>query len=98
MVYAGGYAPSLTNKMEFFTTASAGNGTDFGDLITARVILTGSSSNGIRGVLPGGYSGSDSNVIEFITISTAGNAKDFGDLNKAKRGLSGSSDSHGGLS
>ena len=66
VVYAGGYTPSLSNKMEFFTTASAGNGTDFGDLITARVILTGSSSNGIRGVLPGGYSGSDSNVIEFM--------------------------------
>ena len=98
VVYAGGYSPSLTNKMEFFTTASAGNGTDFGDLITARVILTGSSSNGIRGVIPGGYTGSDSNVIEFITIATTGNASDFGDLNKPKRGLSGSSDSHGGLS
>ena len=98
VVYAGGYAPSITNKMEFFTTASAGNGTDFGDLITARVILTGSSSNGIRGVLPGGYTGSDSNVIEFITISTTGNGKDFGELNEPKRGLSGSSDSHGGLS
>ena len=97
VVYAGGYVPSLTNKMEFFTTASAGNGTDFGDLITARVILTGSSSNGIRGVIPGGYSGSDTNVIEFITIASNGNGKDFGDLNTAKRGLSGSSDSHGGL-
>ena len=51
VVYAGGYAPSITNKIEFFTTASTGNGTDFGDLITARVILTGSSSNGIRGCL-----------------------------------------------
>ena len=97
VVYAGGYAPSITNKMEFFTTASAGNGTDFGDLITARIILTGSSSNGIRGVIPGGYTGSDSNVIEFITIASTGNAKDFGDLNEPKRGLSGSSDSHGGL-
>ena len=97
VVYAGGYAPSITNIMEFFTTATLGDATDFGDLINARVILTASSSNGVRGVLPGGYGGSDVNHIEYITITTTGNGSDFGDLNLARRGLSGSSDSHGGL-
>ena len=102
-IYAGGYSPdgsTFSNKIEFFTIASAGNGTDFGDLITARITASGSTSNGTRGVIAGGMAPSPTfnlNSIEFYTIATTGNAQDFGDITNSKRGIGACSDSHGGL-
>jgi hypothetical protein len=83
--------------IEFFTIATTGNGTDFGDLTDARGYQA-SLSNSVRGLNAGGYDGSNElNIIDFVIIATTGNAKDFGDLLGDNYATSGSSDSHGGL-
>tara|TARA_R110000823_G_C15876915_1_gene494661 strand:- start:80 stop:1339 length:1260 start_codon:yes stop_codon:yes gene_type:complete len=86
-VFAGGAAvddqPSV-NHMEYITIASAGNGTDFGNLTTARrVIGCQAMANTTRGIFAGGYTSSASNVMDYITIASAGNATDFGNLTAA---------------
>ena len=102
-IYMGGDSPddsTRTNKIEYFTIATLGNGTDFGDLITAKNTATGATSNTTRGIQCGGYTGSTNvNSIEFITIASTGNASDFGDIIiHNMRGIGALSDSHGGLS
>ena len=70
---------------------------DFGDLITARSGVAGTSS-GPRGVSIGGVvQGTNKNEIEYFTLTTCGDGTDFGDLSVARREASSSSDSHGGL-
>ena len=68
-----------SNVMQYITIDTAGNATDFGDLLSD---LRGASacSNDTRAVIAGGYSGSHSNVIQYITVASTGNATDFGDL------------------
>jgi len=82
IVYMGGNggAGSIGNYdiMDFVTTASAGNATDFGNLTGVNSAGSGCGS-GTRGVHMGGNANSE-NTIEFITIASAGNSQDFGDL------------------
>ena len=92
----GGAAPSDNNTIDYITTASTGNATDFGDL-TAGFSGNRGVSNSVRGVSMGGTSGSLSNVIQYITIASTGNASDFGDLIEAVRGGGVGSNGHGGL-
>ena len=91
---APGYANY--NTIDFVTIASAGNATDFGDLITA-IANAQPASNSIIGLNMGGSNGSI-NTIEFITIATTGNASLFGELSSTQGEGAGCSDSHGGLS
>ena len=87
-VFAGGedYGPSgaqniIRNYLEYVTTQTAGNVTDFGDLTIARYALnSGVIASLTRGLLMGGYGGGYNNVIDYITIQTTGNATDFGDM------------------
>jgi len=87
-VFAGGedYGPSgaqniVRNYLEYVTTQTAGNVTDFGDLTLARYALnSGVIASLTRGLFMGGYGGGYSNVIDYITIQTTGNATDFGDM------------------
>jgi len=87
-VFAGGedYGPSgaanvIRNYLEYVTTQTAGNVTDFGDLTVARYALnSGVIASLTRGLLMGGYGGGYNNVIDYITIQTTGNATDFGDM------------------
>jgi hypothetical protein len=54
-IFAGGNGPS--NSMEYITIASAGNGTDFGNLSVARTQMgCQAMANTTRGVFPGGTS------------------------------------------
>jgi len=82
-VFAGGYTNANNNTIDYITTATPGNATDFGDTIAA-VRSVGGTSNGTTGVYSGGYSTITSNVLQSITIQTTGNATDFGDLATAK--------------
>ena len=97
---ASGAATSDMETMDYVTIASTGNGTDFGNLITATRDL-GSFSSSTRGVFAGGQKGSDSsatNVIQYITIASTGNASDFGDLTTATySGIGGCSSATRGL-
>ena len=87
--------------MDFVTIATAGNASDFGDLICNTTLQASSAtSNNIRGIIAGGYTPSGNlNSIEFVTIANTGNASDFGDISFGldMRGIGALSDSHGGL-
>ena len=87
-VFGGGFASDYSNVIDYITIQSAGNASDFGDLIEARYGICGSSSS-TRGLkwqgmpYPGTTNGTQS--IDYITIASTGNASDFGDcahLNK----------------
>ena len=85
------------NVIEYFTTATTGNATDFGDLTTARS-NPAPLSNSIRGVFATGYASPTMvDVIDYITIASTGNAADFGDVQTATS-TNGQSNGHGGLS
>ena len=68
----------VTNVMEVFSMTQAGNAIDFGDLVTAREVVTGSVNSTTRGLFYGGGDPS-TNQIDFITMASLGNAQDFGD-------------------
>ena len=79
-VFCGGQTPSQINVMEYITTATLGDVTDFGDL--SQTTLGGCSASGTtRGMshLGRGGSGSSVNVMEYITVGSTGNSTDFGD-------------------
>ena len=90
-VTGGSYvAPSITgslNTMSYFTIASTGNGTNFGDLTVARGYVSSLSSD-TRGIWAGGAGGpsspyvqSDVSVTDYVTIASEGvDASDFGQL------------------
>jgi len=94
-VIAGG-TTARTNVIQYVTIASAGNATDFGDLLATTSEFTGTSSSTI-GIFAGGNISAATNVIQYITIATTGNAIDFGDLTVARSSLASTSAVHGGL-
>ena len=78
------------NVIEYFLFASAGNATDFGDLVSVRGSAPSAVSDGIRGVIAGGNDASGATaVMDIITIATTGNATDFGDLTQARHSVGG---------
>ena len=83
--FAGGKntpaSPDTQVNIEFVTIATTGNGTVFGDMITATRGPTGAASN-TRGLMATSASGT--NNIEFITMATSGNSKRFGDLTTSR--------------
>ena len=75
-----------TNNIDYFTITSAGNASDFGDMISGQPGSTGNrypacTDNGTneRGLAMGGGD-SGSNMIQYVTINSTGNATDFGNL------------------
>ena len=77
------------DTIDFITITSAGNATDFGDLLN-RKERGGGSSSSTRAIYQGGYhtpSGANNpdNVIQYVTMRSAGNATDFGDLTMSPR-------------
>ena len=77
---------SAGNIIDYVTTQTKGNATDFGDAITKKNALAG-CSNTTRGIYGGGQGTSplgNYNSIEYITIATTGNGTDFGDVSSAK--------------
>ena len=88
---AGGEGGSKLNTIDYITTASTGNATDFGDLNTAVQGAGGTRIN--RGLFAGGEPASgNTNVIDYITIASTGNGTDFGDLTVARAAMSCGSD------
>jgi len=78
-VFAGGEAPSTTNRIDYNTIASGGTGADFGNLASNHRYKVGCSSS-TRGLFGAGSTPSATNVIEYVEIMTTGDALDFGDL------------------
>ena len=70
------------SSIDFFTIASKGNGSNFGELTSQRR-AGGRASNSVRGIFAGGAQGpgpSYVNRIDYVTIASEGNAVPFGDL------------------
>jgi len=95
-VYAGGYllpgtdASDFQTTMGYFTIASLGNSSDFGNL-SQKGRVTFQGSNGTRGIFAGRRVVTDLyNTIEYVNIMTTGNALDFGDLTVARSNSAGS--------
>ena len=89
---APNYAP--TNVIQYVTTASTGNATDFGDMSSENRAQGAGASSPTRGVLGGGQLyGTEYNIIDYITIQSTGNTNDFGDLTVVRSQLGGSSSS-----
>ena len=82
-VFAGGRVnPGVAQDViQFITTTTQGNATDFGDLTQSRHNFEGCGSR-TRGVFMGGRTPTPSDTIDFVTISSTANATDFGNLNK----------------
>ena len=78
-VFAGGYASTFLNRIDYVNITSAGNAIDFGDLTDPRNGVAATAST-TRSVFAQGWNGSVySNVLDYITTATTGNATDFGD-------------------
>ena len=77
VLIAGGYGSDLTNVVDTYLITSAGNASDFGDLLAAKNQVWGAGST-TRAIIMGGHSAQ--NVIQYFTYASAGNATDFGDL------------------
>jgi len=89
--YMGGQGPSSpnnvnSNQIQYFTISTTGNGTDYGDLVTAVTYQNAGASNGTRGLSAGGgfTGGANTNTIEYFALSTSGSGIDFGDLTAAQ--------------
>ena len=81
--YNDGGGDTLLNTIQYITINSAGNASDFGDLIE-KIVLAHCGSNGVneRGYQYGGdgwNQNNESDTIQYITINSTGNASDFGD-------------------
>ena len=76
------FPSDISNRIEFITFASKGNGTNFGTTNFTGRYKTGCSTD-IRGIICAGRvvpAGPARNNIDYITIATTGSALDFGDL------------------
>ena len=87
-IFAGGQETasgtnSLVNTMEYVTTQTTGNVTDFGDLLTVNYSMNrGVIASATRGIFVGGLLLNPTTyqqTIQYVTIATTGNATDFGD-------------------
>ena len=110
-IWAGGYdvdnKPATNiglNTIDFVTIATAGNASDFGDMVrqdgsSDTTFSKFTTANSTRGLLAGGYNSSgEQDEITFITIATTGNASYFGDLTGVSAfGGSGASSSTRGI-
>ena len=91
------------DRMDYWTIASTGDNTDFGDLSAGARKLPGGFNDSTRGVFAGGRSGSAASPtyfdnMEYITIGSTGNTTDFGDLYDGREGCGADNDTRGCLS
>lgn len=86
----GSSSGGKVNQIQYFGTASAGNASDFGDLLAA-TYRAGALTDGAggRGLVFGGNWSPPVDVIQYITVANTGNATDFGDLTNGGRTILG---------
>ena len=86
---AAGIHESSQTHCDYFSFASPGNCSDFGDLSLAR-FRGGAGSNDTYALHGGGQAtGSNTNRIDYFVIDTVANGTDFGDLTSSKTHLTG---------
>jgi len=85
-----GNATTASNIMEYITIGTAGNSTDFGNLVSAKSNTTAVESE-VRVIFAGGLldsNATDTNEMDYVTVASTGNATDFGNLTSAIQGSS----------
>ena len=77
-IYAGGIAGNVAiDSIEYVTISSTGNGTDFGDMMSAgQTNCCANGADGGRGIITRGRN--EDPDISYITVQTLGNAVEFG--------------------
>ena len=79
---------AASNVMDYITTSSTGNSTDFGNLSPASNQPAGGACNGERGIFAGGndtaWPPTVYDNIQYITVASTGNTTDFGDLSQGR--------------
>jgi len=98
-VFMGGRnqpSPNNISDIDYITTATLGNASDFGDLTAAKRFASGTSDK-IRALCCSGYTSSAQDVIEYVNIATQGDGVDFGNLNTSTFSGAAISNAHGGL-
>ena len=79
----GGETPTNQNVIDFITIETAGNATDFGDLVTA-ASDGGACGSFTRAIFYGFRTPSIVSTIEYVHFDSLGNAADFGDLSQSR--------------
>ena len=79
----GGSPYPRTDAMDFITISTAGNATDFGNLVRQKFGPAGAASR-TRAVFMAGGTPIRLSEIDFVTFSSTGNAADFGDMTVAR--------------
>ena len=89
--YDANTSAASSRKIEKLNLASAGAGTNFGELSVTSAQSGAGGGNGTRGVFTQGFNSSyaASDTIEYVTIASEGNASDFGNLLTARVIVSG---------
>jgi hypothetical protein len=89
--YDAGASAVDSKLIEKFNLASAGAGTNFGELNVDVAYAGAGCGNGTRGIFTQGYNASSnaSDTIEYVTIASEGNGTDFGNLTQARVIVSG---------
>ena len=79
---------AASNVMDYVTTSSTGNSTDFGNLSPASNQPAGGACNGERGIFAGGndtaWPPTVLDNIQYITVASTGNTTDICDLSQAR--------------
>jgi hypothetical protein len=88
-----------TKAIQYFTIATTGSVSNFGDLYVFDRDRLAAVANTTRAVFLGGETSSNtnSNIIDYVTISSTGNASSFGTLSQARDNWSGCSNATRGL-
>ena len=90
LMFAGfDYSNSQTwrENIDYFDPSSAGNASDFGDMVTGGRQQHFSTADAVRAVVAGGNRpvAGINNEIEYVTIANTGNSTDFGDLTESMK-------------
>ena len=87
--FAAGNNDSPNVAIDVVTIKTAGNSTDFGDLISSGPNTTSCRGNATRVIFVG--TSPAANTIQYITPTSTGNASDYGDLTVARLMIGGGS-------
>ena len=97
--FGGTVSGAASNHIQYRTIQSSADTADFGNLVVARKVGSGATSNIARVIMHDGqtessYSGG---VMDYITVGSTGNATDFGDITAPSEGSGGAAMSNGTL-
>ena len=79
IIAGGGFGGTVVNAIEYFTIATSGSVSDFGDLVVTRNAPAGCSDDTYGVIASAQNTLAGYTTMDYIVIQTLGNASDFGD-------------------